>query len=72
MHKAVEAARERLVGLKIEDVKVAKCDDWCELEIYLDDGSIIIPMADMEGNGPGVLLQLIPDEESPITVGPWE
>jgi hypothetical protein len=50
-----EAARRTLVGRKIVSAKYVQVDGEVLFAIQLDNGAIVIPMADDEGNGPGSL-----------------
>jgi len=67
------------VGRKIVEIRVLRksiieqeCwrEDWYPgLEIVLDDGSVLYPSADSEGNGPGALFG-IDNYERSITIYP--
>jgi hypothetical protein len=61
--KAQKKLLQRLVGRTIKDAFYEDADGEQELFIELDDGSVIIPMADPEGNGPGALHCIFADEE---------
>lgn len=58
----ISRVKSVLVGRTIKDVRFLSTDEalaigWasCPVVIVLDDGQLLIPSMDPEGNGPGVL-----------------
>lgn len=61
----IAQAKQALLGRKIVDVRwmgegELENTGWCSgaIVLQLDDGSIVLPQADPEGNGPGSLLHI--------------
>lgn len=66
----IEHAKARLLGKRIVDIRWMGEGElrnlaWPQgaIVLVLDDGSLMLPQADDEGNGPGALLHIPPKDD---------
>ncbi len=59
---------QRLLGKKITEVDFYRSGEGEELQITLDDHSVLIPMKDQAGTEPGILHCIFAEEEEVQTI----